>query len=169
MSLHTVVFFAILALTSAVCPLVDKNLDALSMGPSVDGKCPSGLVCLNDARYGDFCYLTQSFGPCVSDECPAPYTCIVEVDRCYDLSGGNECQDKDPNCALYLQNGYCRSKLYTTAEKSESCCKTCGFDSVCQDADPNCPLYENNSKYCNSTTASEAQKISTCKKTCGVC
>ncbi|CAJ0575630.1 unnamed protein product, partial [Mesorhabditis spiculigera] len=164
-----VIFCAILALTSAVCPAVEPNSNVVSLGPAIDGTCSNGLLCLNDPRYGDYCYRAPSVGPCVSDQCPAPYTCILAVNGCYDLSGGDSCKDKDPNCALYLKNGYCRSKLYTPAEKRDSCCKTCGFDTACQDADPNCPLYENNSKYCNSSTSSEAQKISTCRKTCGVC
>ncbi|CAJ0575932.1 unnamed protein product, partial [Mesorhabditis spiculigera] len=172
MRLSAVILLATISLASATtCPSVPNADFTQVSGPAVDGMCPIGFVCISHPRDGNVCYSDRSIGPCVGNQCPTPYTCVVlnGMNNCYDLSGGNSCIDKDPNCPLYLKNGYCRSKLYTAAEKKASCCATCAFNTACQDADPNCPLYEKNSKYCNSTTSTELQKVNFCRKTCGVC
>ncbi|CAJ0575862.1 unnamed protein product, partial [Mesorhabditis spiculigera] len=189
MTLKAVVLFVAISLTPTLAYYCPAVLDSHGVGPSLDGFCSNdgSLFCGYElASLGSLsCYSTHQcvtiqnpepmriLGPSLGVHClPSTSTTCILVNgerQCYDLTEYETCTDKDPNCLLYLHNGYCRSKLYTTAEKKNSCCQTCGFDTACQDADPNCPLYENNSKYCNSTAFAEDQKISKCKKTCGVC
>ncbi|CAJ0575937.1 unnamed protein product, partial [Mesorhabditis spiculigera] len=176
----TVILLACASLASA--ELVTVISGGVNIGLPVGGLCPTGsfealtpqgyIACYMDLKKCDLKILNPSpadqSGPSVGGECPTGYACIIG-EICYSVMPTSTCVDKTTNCDLYLKNGFCRSKLYTAAQKKDSCCKTCKFDAACQDADPNCPLYEKNSKYCNGTTATEAQKVSTCRKTCGVC
>ncbi|CAJ0928234.1 unnamed protein product, partial [Mesorhabditis belari] len=41
-----------------------------------------------------------------------------------------QCFDSDPNCELYVMNGFCNSNLYSRAQVQFYCAKSCGFCEV---------------------------------------
>ncbi|CAJ0575861.1 unnamed protein product, partial [Mesorhabditis spiculigera] len=180
MPLSALIFLATVALVSAT-PYCPEVYGAIETGnATTTGKCPSGMFCGTTPTGARRCYetresiylknpdITRMIGPCIADMCPDPYMCFVMdgLNECYDFSTPDNCVDKDPNCALYLKNGYCRSKLYTVDQKIDSCCFTCGFKNVCQDADWKCA---STNGYCNGNATTEAQKVDFCRKTCGIC
>ncbi|CAJ0565687.1 unnamed protein product, partial [Mesorhabditis spiculigera] len=159
----------------AVCAQLISAFVTVLSGGQIDGP-PIGGLCLGGNAFraltiqGDLACYRYSSPPCdlvIKDKdpgrqggrlqeghCPTGFACIAG-DVCYDVISPDICRDNDSNCVLYRDNGFCRSKLYTTAQKKDACCRTCLYYYDCQDADPDCPLYEKNNNYCNNSTDTE--------------
>ncbi|CAJ0575649.1 unnamed protein product, partial [Mesorhabditis spiculigera] len=52
---------------------------------------------------------------------------VMILATCQQRTTSMPCMDRDPNCPLYVGNGFCQSTLYSRSQIQFSCAKSCGM------------------------------------------
>ncbi|TKR66707.1 hypothetical protein L596_022957 [Steinernema carpocapsae] len=113
-------------LTSACCG-DDKTTSTTTLAPTTTASISPSTI-----KTTSTCFDEQLSCPETKKFCLDPHFTKMMHQKCrktcnFCSDNNTTCHDNSRSCWTYLQNGFCKSKWYTTEQKKKSCQSTCGL------------------------------------------